>query len=91
MYKTYNTPMKIVSTTNVRKSISALINRVRDSGETFGIGRRDAIDAILIPFPREYRKEVSDITNINAYSRSFDFLENELDLYSESDLKERYG
>ena len=83
--------MKIVTTTNARRSISAIVNRVRDTGESFGIGRRDAVDAILSPFPSEYRKDVDDITNINAYSKSFDFLRDEPDLYSEADLKERYA
>lgn len=91
MYKMYNTDMKIVTTTNARKSIRAIVDLVRDTGESFGIGRRNAVDAILIPFPHEYRKDLNDITNINAYSRSFDFLADEPDLYSEADLKEKYA
>jgi len=37
-----------------------------------------------------YNKNVNEITNINACSKSFDFLADELDLYSVSDLKEKY-
>ena len=76
--------------TNARKSIGALITQVRDTGEVFGIGRRDSVEAILIPFPKDYRKDVNDITNVNTYSRSFDFLADEPDLYSAVDLRNRY-
>lgn len=36
-------------------------------------------------------KNVNEITNINAYSKSFDFLADEPELYSVSDLKEKYN
>jgi hypothetical protein len=83
--------MKIITTTNARKSIGLLVDSVRDTGAVFGIGRRDAVEALLIPFPAEYRNDANDITNINAYSRSFDFLAEEPDLYSVADLKKRYA
>ena len=83
--------MKIVTTTNARKSISAIVDQVRKNGEVFGIGRRDSVDAILIAFPHEYRKELNDITNVNAYSKSFDFLKDEPDLYSRADVKKKYA
>lgn len=35
-------------------------------------------------------KTLNEITNLNAHSRSFDFLEREPELYSASDLKKRY-
>lgn len=34
-----------------------------------------------------YNKDVNEITNINACSKSFDFLAHEPELYSLSDLK----
>ena len=34
-----------------------------------------------------YNHKFSDITNINAYSNSFDFLKNEPDIYGLSDIK----
>lgn len=83
--------MKIVTTTNARKSIAAIIDRVQDSGEVFGIGRRNNVQVLLVPFPQEYRKDVSDITNINAYSRSFDFLSEERELYSVDDCKKHHA
>lgn len=82
--------MKTVSTTNARKHIATLINEVRETGEVIGIGRRKKIEALLIKFPHNYSKNVSDITNINTYSQSFDFLEDEPDLYTVDDLKKRY-
>jgi len=82
--------MKIVTTTSARKNIKDLVDRVKYRGEIFGIGRRHSIDAILIRFPSLYNEEVSDITNVNAYSKSFDFLESEPDLYSLSDVKKRH-
>ena len=83
--------MKVLSTTNARKSMKEIVNRARYRGEVFAIGRRNAIDAVLIGFPQVYNAEVNDITNVNAYSRSFDFLREEPDLYSVSDLKKQYA
>jgi len=40
---------------------------------------------------RAYSPSVNDITNVNAYSKSFDFLKDEPDIYSVSDLKKRYA
>jgi hypothetical protein len=87
LYKMYNLGMKILSTTNLRKEISGVINIVRDTGEVFGIGRRDAVEVLVIPFPVAYHTKLNDITNINTYSRSFDFLADEPDLYSPKDAK----
>lgn len=82
--------MKTISTSKARMNIKKLIDLVRDTGEVVAIGRRDNLEALLIKFPRDYNKEFSEITNINAYSGSFDFLSNEPDLYSISDLKKKY-
>ncbi|KKW25046.1 MAG: hypothetical protein UY67_C0001G0048 [Candidatus Kaiserbacteria bacterium GW2011_GWA2_52_12] len=83
--------MKIITTTSARKHIKDIVDRAKYRGEVFAIGRRDSIDAIVIGFPRAYSDAVNDITNVNAYSRSFDFLESEPDLYSADDLKNRYA
>ena len=81
--------MRIISTTNARKNIKSLVDRVKYRGESFAIGRRNSIDAVVVQFPHAYNKDVNDITNVNAYSRSFDFLQNEPDLYSSDDVKRR--
>lgn len=82
--------MRTVSTTNARKHIKTLLDRVRETGEIIAIGRRARIEALLIKFPSHYNKELSDITNVNTYSSSFDFLYEEPELYSADDLKKRY-
>ena len=82
--------MKVLTTTNARKSIKEIVNRARYRGEVFAIGRRNAIDAVLIGFPQMYNDSLNDITNVNSYSKSFDFLGKEPDLYSVADLKKRY-
>jgi len=37
-----------------------------------------------------YNTNVNEITNINALSKSFDFLADEPELYSVSDLRKKY-
>ncbi len=83
--------MKTVSTTNVRKEISRMVSHVRETGAVFAIGRRDVPEALLIKYPTDYTSEVSDITNINTYSDSFNFLTDEPDLYTIDDLKKKYA
>jgi antitoxin (DNA-binding transcriptional repressor) of toxin-antitoxin stability system len=83
--------MQLISTTEARKHISHIIDRVKIHGDVFGIGRRNSIDALVIQFPKQYNKDVNEITNINTISRSFDFLEDEPEMYSTSDLKKIYA
>ena len=82
--------MKILTTTQARKHIKSMIDRVKYRGETFAIGRRNSIDALVIRFPDVYNKEVDEITNMNALSKSFDFLKEEPDLYSITDINKKY-
>ncbi len=82
--------MKIVTTTTARKNIKQIVDRVKYRGEVFAIGRRNSIDALVVQFPLSYNKEANDISNINAYSKSFDFLDTETELYSVVDLRKRY-
>ena len=82
--------MKIITTTDARKNIGNIINRVKYFGDVFAIGRRESIDALLIQFPQAYNSDVNDITNINANSKSFNFLSKEPEIYSVSDLKKKY-
>ena len=83
--------MKTISITDTRKNIKTLVDRVKYRGESFAIGRHNSIDAIVIQFPPNYNKDFNDISNINANSKSFDFLKNEPDLYSSDDLKKIYA
>lgn len=82
--------MKTITTTNARKQIAKLIDLVKETGDVFAIGRRNRPEVLLIKFPTNYNSDLSDITNINAYSESFSFLESEPELYSTADLKKPY-
>lgn len=82
--------MKTISTTDARKNIAKLIDAVRETGASYAIGRRNVPEALLMKFPAEYNALFDDITNVNAYSESFSFLENEPELYSVDDLKKKY-
>lgn len=87
----YNIDMnKVISTTEARKDIAKMVNAVREHGAVFVIGRRNDPEALLIKFPKHFRKDAGEITNINTYSESFAFLADEPDLYSLSDLKKKY-
>lgn len=83
----YNIIMKIISTTEARKNISDMVDAVCSDGANFVIGRHSEPEAVLIKFPIHYRSNVSDITNINSYSNSFDFLNDEEELYNVGDIK----
>jgi len=74
----------------MRRDISALIDHVRETGETIAIKRHNDIEALFIKFPTHYRKALSNITNINTNSNSFDWLDDEPDIYSIKDLKKSY-
>ena len=82
--------VQVISNTAARKKIGRLLERVRETGETIAIGRRGLPEALLIRYPR-YNPMLSDITNFNANSSAFSFLENEPDLYSDTDLRVRYA
>jgi len=82
--------MRIVTTTNARRNIKAIVDRVKFRGDVFGLGRRNSIDAVIIQFPEIYNRDLNDITNINSYSKSFDFLKDEPELYSVFDVKKKY-
>ena len=59
-------------------------------GIPVGVGRYDKIEVLIIKFPENFNKNVSEATNVNANSSSFDFLAKETDFYSLDDVKELY-
>lgn len=81
--------IKTISTTKARAKISEIIERVKTRNEVFVFGRRNNPEAVIIKFPDAYSSNFSDITNVNAYSGSFDFLKSEPDLYGWSDIKKK--
>jgi len=82
--------MKMINTTSMRKNLSEVINQVKYRGQVFGVGRRNNIEVIVMKYPENFNKELSEITNANANSSSFNFLKNEPDLYNTDDLKKSY-
>ena len=83
--------MKLISATSMRRHISEIISSVKYNDQIFGVGRRNKIEAIIMKYPENLNKKVSEIANINANSSSFDFLKNEPDIYDVKDLKKRYA
>lgn len=78
--------MNIISTTQARIMLPKFINSFKDDNISFVFGRRDVPEAVLIKFPTQYSNHLSDITNVNAYSSSFDFLNDEPDIYTLEDV-----
>jgi antitoxin (DNA-binding transcriptional repressor) of toxin-antitoxin stability system len=79
--------MKEMSSTNTRKNISVIIDHVKTTGEPFVISRQGRPEVMIIKMPSNFNNKFSEITNINTYSQSFDFLKSEPDLYSIEDIK----
>ena len=78
--------IKTLSTTAAREQISDLVDIVSSGGKPIVIGRRNVPEVVMIPFPSDWNGKLSDITNINTYSKSFDFLNDEPDIYSIKDI-----
>jgi len=82
--------MKVISTSSMRKNISEVINQVKYRGQVFGVGRRNNVEVIIMKYPENFNKELDEITNVNANSRSFNFLKDEPDLYNTDSLRKTY-
>jgi len=83
--------IKTLSTTAARKDLGDLVDIVSKSRKSIVIGRRNVPEVVLIPFPDLWNGKLTEITNINAYSKSFDFLKHEPETYSLKDIRERYA
>ncbi len=81
--------IKTLSTTEARERISDLVDIVSTSRKSIVIGRRNVPEVVLIPFPSFWNGRLSEITNINAYSKSFNFLADEPEVYSLKDIKRK--
>jgi len=80
--------MKHYDTSEARKHLNEIVNKVRYQKAIISIGRRGKSEVLVVPAPEP--EEDLPVSEINAKSPSFDFLENEPDLYSLHDLKKRY-
>lgn len=82
--------IKIITTTDIKSHISKIIDKVKYNNRVFGIGRKNKIEALIIKFPENFNNKLNAITNLNANSSSFNFLEKEPDLYNISNLRKKY-
>ena len=71
--------------TEARSNFSEIIKQVKYGKKIISIKR----DVLIVPFPEIDEKEIP-ISEINTDSDSFDFLENEPDMYSLNDLTKQY-
>lgn len=82
--------MNTISTTDARMHLSSIVDSVRMGGRAIAIGRRNVPEVLVIRYPR-YNSALSDVTNLASVGGGFDFLADEPDLYSDSDLKKKYA
>ena len=82
--------MKVISTTVMRKNIAEIVDEVKINNQVFAVGRRNKPEVLVIKFPENLNKKLTTITNVNANSESFNFLESEPDIYQVADLKKKY-
>lgn len=82
--------MKIISTTLARKELGRFVASVKEKNLTLGIGRHNRPEVLLIKYPDYLNRELDEWTNFVTNAGSFDFLGDELDLYSVGDLKKKY-
>jgi len=81
----------MINTTNARKHLATLIDKVKTTGEPVVIGRHNRAEVIVMKAPHvSYNPELDDITNLSAMGGTFDFLLDEPDLYESSDIKFSY-
>lgn len=80
--------MKHYTTTEARKHLSEIVNQVRYQKIIISIGRREEEEVLIVP--KLTLDEALPISEMNASSSSFDFLEDEPEIYSLKDLKKRY-
>jgi len=82
--------MKVITTSEARKRLSAIVDAVRFSNKPVAIGRGNKAQALIIKFPDSANPLVDEETNMNAYGGGFDFLKEEPNLYTREDIKVSY-
>lgn len=80
--------MHVVSITDGRKQLGELVNLVKYQHQVIALGKNGKADVLIVSLP-ELESDVP-VSDINAASPSFRFLEDEPDLYSVADLKVKY-
>jgi hypothetical protein len=79
---------KHYNTSEARKCLGDIVNEVKYKKIIISLGRRDEGEVYIIPKP-ELNEELP-VTLINSASPSFNFLDEEPDIYSLNDLKKSY-
>lgn len=79
--------MKVYSITEARKLLGELVSRVKYTRQAIALGKHGRADVFLVSCGGD---DNIPLTEMNAASESFRFLEEEPDLYSREDLKKRY-
>lgn len=82
----YNTLMNTISTTEMRKNISQIIETVKETKKPIGVGRRDALEVIIYP-AKSVTEKKQDWFSSAVYTGVFDFWLDEDDTYTIKDLK----
>lgn len=80
--------MLYYTTSEARKNFAEIINQVMYKKQIAAIGRRGRYDVLIVPAP--HLDEEFSITALSAESKSYEFLNNEPEIYSLKDLKKRY-
>jgi hypothetical protein len=80
--------MRVIPVTEGRKRLGELVDLVRYQKTIIAIGKNGRADVLLVAIPG-IGFDFS-LTEVNAASGSFAFLEQEPNLYSRDDLKQRY-
>lgn len=80
--------MRHYTTTEARKHLGEIVNQVKYQKIIISIGRRDEEEVLMVP--KVTLDESLPMSEMNAQSASFQFLEEEPDIYSLKDLKKRY-
>lgn len=81
--------MEVYPISTARKILGELINRVKFQKQVIALGNRGRAEVLLVSFS-SCTEEKMPMTAMNADSRSFHFLAEEPELYSQDDLKKRY-
>ena len=81
----------VISTTDFRKNISGFLDTVSSTGQVLTVGRRNQPDVVVMAYPKHYREDISELSNLLANNPAFDFLQHEKDIYSLDDIVETYG
>lgn len=81
--------MNVYSTTQARSNFSELINKVTYEKQVIVLGRNNKKEVLMVPYPQIDEGDLP-LSEMNAASASFDFLDSEPELYSFKDLKKQY-